>query len=78
MASFILLNGEQADLVRGPSVVTPAAALEPVEREGGVFILGVAVLSDPAHVSHHEFLASLPRMDSADPVFPPAIERIEA
>lgn len=73
MAMFILLTAEQADHVRGPSENTSGASLEPVERQGGVFILGVEVLTDPAHATHWEYLAPLPQMDSDDPEFPPPI-----
>ena len=74
MATAILLTAEEADLVRGPSAVTPSAALAPIERTGGVFILGVEVLDDPAHKHHHEFLSSLPVLDDNDPNFPKNIE----
>jgi hypothetical protein len=74
MASFIILNADQADQVRGLSATDPMSALNPIERQGGVFILGAAVLDDPAHAVHHALLFALPQMDSADPAFPPAIE----
>ena len=72
MSLFIIMTAAQADRVRGPT--TPPAALYPVERQGGAFILGVAVLSDPAHAMHHELLSGLPQLDGADPAFPPEIE----
>lgn len=78
MAMFILLTAGEADFVRGPSAVTSAAALNPIERQGGVFILGVAVLSDPAHAAHWEFLGNLPHLDSGEPDFSPAPESPEA
>jgi len=74
MAMFILLTAEQADTVRGPSSSTPSAALAPVERQGGVFILGVEVLGDPAHQAHWSYLSALPQLDSADPAFPPLLD----
>ncbi|TAJ97352.1 MAG: hypothetical protein EPO10_14695 [Reyranella sp.] len=74
MAMFILLTAGQADHVRGPSTRVPSAALEPVEHQGGVFILGVDVLADPAHEAHWAYLAALPQMDSGDPEFPQTIE----
>lgn len=74
MAMFILLTAEEARSVRGPSAVTAIAALDPIERQGGVFILGVAVLSDPAHAEFHDRLAALPQMDLNDPAFPAAID----
>jgi hypothetical protein len=77
MASFIIMTSEEADQVRGPSAVNPAAALEPVERMGGVFILGVEVLDDPAHAAHKEFLSGLPTKDSGDPDFPGPMETQE-
>ena len=49
MAMFMLLTAGQADHVRGPSAITPSAALAPVERQGGLFVLGIDVLADPAH-----------------------------
>lgn len=72
MSTFLILTASQADEVRGPTV--PPAALDPVERQAGVFILGVAVLADPAHAMHHALLSGLPQLDSADPAFPPEIE----
>ncbi len=77
MTMFILLTGGQADQVRGPSSVTPAAALNPTERQGAVFILSVAVLSDTAHAAHWTFLVNLPQRDSGEPDFPPAPESPE-
>ncbi|WP_439614564.1 hypothetical protein [Reyranella sp.] len=72
MSVFIFMTTTQADEVRG--LTTPPAALDPVERQGGVFILGVAVLADPAHAIHHALLSSLPQLDSADSAFPPEIQ----
>lgn len=77
MAMFILLTASEADHVRGPSATVPSSALEPVERQGGVFILGVGVLSDPAHAAHHDYLMELPQMDSSDPAFPPELDEDE-
>lgn len=73
MALFIFLTSEQADQVRGPSDVTPSAALNPIERQSGIFILGIAVLADPAHEAHWEYLGALPQIDSTDPDFPPEL-----
>lgn len=72
MAMFILLTAGQADHVRGPSISTPAAALDPIERQGGALILGIDVLTDPAHAAHRDFLSVLPGLDSSDPSFPAA------
>lgn len=69
---FVILTSSEADAVRGPT--TPPAALNPIERAGGAFILSVAVLSDVAHESHWPFLADLPQMDSTDPGFPGELE----
>ena len=74
MAMYIVLTAEQADHVRGPSLSTPSAALLPIERQGGVYILGIEVLDDPAHAAHWEYLGGAPQMDSDDPQFPAAIE----
>lgn len=74
MAMFILLTDIEAANVRGPSISDPTAALNPIERQGGVFILNVLVLADPAHESHRDFLGSLPQMDSTDPAFPAPLD----
>lgn len=74
MAMFILLTAEQAGHVRGPSAITPSAALDPIERQGDVFILPVAVLNDLAHEAHHAYLAALPQLDSSNPAFPAPVE----
>lgn len=70
MTTCILLTAAEADQVRGPSATDPHAALHPVEREGGVFILGVEVLQDVAHRAHWAFLETLPTKDSNDADFP--------
>lgn len=67
MAAYILMTDEQAENVRGP-------ALNPIERQGSVFILGVRVLTDPLHAEFHDYLAALPTMDYSDPNFPPELE----
>ena len=64
MATFIIMTAAEADQVRGPS-------LQPIERENQQYILNVLVLEDPEHAAHHEFLRTLPTMDSSDPNFPP-------
>lgn len=67
MARVILLSGAQADAVRGPSAESPSmATLEPVALTDGRYILGVEVLSDPAHAEDHDYLAALPTADAAD------------
>lgn len=76
MAVFIILNAAQADQVRGPSAADPWATLDPASRQGGKFILGVRVLTDPAHEAHRQFLATLPQQDINDPAFPPEIEPV--
>lgn len=78
MSMFILLTAEQADQVRGPSLATPSAALNPIERQGSVFILGVEVLTDPGHEPHRDFLSALRQLDSSDPSFPAAMPSVDA
>lgn len=78
MATFILLTAEQADDVRGPSISTQAAALNPIERQGGTFVLGLDVLTDPAHMVHREVLSGLLRLDSGDHAFPAASMQADA
>lgn len=70
---FIILSASQAANVRGPSASVPSAALEPIACEGGVFILGVDVIDDPAHATHRDYLAALPKMNSVTPEFPPLL-----
>ncbi len=75
MPAFIVLTADEAAHVRGPA--SPPYALEPIERQGGVFILPAGVLDHPAYAMHAEFLAALPQMDSADPSFPAAQDPAE-
>jgi hypothetical protein len=75
MPGFIVLAADQAAHVRGPA--SPPYALEPIERQGGVFILPAGVLDHPAYAMHAVFLAALPRMDSADPSFPAPLDPSE-
>ncbi|WP_295143911.1 hypothetical protein [uncultured Reyranella sp.] len=75
MPGFIVLSADEAAHVRGPA--SPPYALEPIERQGGVFILPADVLDHPAYAMHAEFLAARPQMDSADPSFPPALDPAE-
>ncbi len=75
MPGFIVLTADEAAQVRGPAL--PPYALEPIERQDGVFILPAGVLDHPAYEMHAEFLAVLPRLDSADPSFPAALEPFE-
>lgn len=70
MGLFIILEAVEADQVHGPSATDPMSALNPIERQGGKFILPVAVLTDPAHEAHWEFLGTLAKLDSGDPEFP--------
>ncbi|MBZ9975470.1 hypothetical protein [Mesorhizobium sp. BR-1-1-10] len=55
---MIILTAQQADHVRGPT--GNGAALDPRELPDGVFILPEAVLTDPNHAMHHDFLAAMP------------------
>lgn len=73
MNPFIILTDEQADSVRGPAVSIPSAALNPIERAGSAQILGLEVLSDPAHEPHWTLLGSLPQLNQDDPEFPAPI-----
>jgi hypothetical protein len=75
MPVFIVLTADEAAHVRGPA--SPPYALEPIERQGGVFILPAGVLDHPAYAMHAEFLAALPRLDSADASFPAALDPAE-
>lgn len=70
MSEFIILTTEQANSVRG---VSGGTGLNPIQRAGGVFILGVEVLTDPAHADHRDYLAALPVVSVGDPDFPAEI-----
>jgi len=57
---MIVLTASEADAVRGASGA--GAALEPVALADGVtFVLPEAVLTDPAHAAHRDYLLGLPR-----------------
>ena len=60
MQIMLLLTAEEADQVRGPSAIDPAAVLEPVALPDGRFALPATVLDDPAHEPYHEMLGGLP------------------
>jgi hypothetical protein len=74
MSAFIILNAKQAAVVRDSPLNNPKASLNPIERQGSVFILNTKVLTDPEHQEHREYLAALPQMDSLDPEFPDVID----
>jgi len=61
--NVILLAAAEADQVRGPSAIVESAALAPVALTDGRFILPTAVLDDPAHAAHRDFLAGLPQAE---------------
>jgi hypothetical protein len=74
MSLFILLTTAEAEQTRGAPSSTPKAALNPVARQGEVFILPVSVLLDKDHEPLWERLSELPQMDSEDQNFPAPIE----
>ncbi|MFN4018041.1 MAG: hypothetical protein ACK4JB_22070 [Reyranella sp.] len=78
MPMFILLSEEQADKVRGRSIAMPSSTLDPIERQGGVFILGIEVLVDPAHEPRRALLSALPQIDGNDPAFPVSKPSVDA
>jgi hypothetical protein len=69
MPIMIHLNDAEATHVRGPSAVDPLAELDPVPLPGSGWVLPLAVLEDPAHAEHHDFLAALPQEDIPPPVY---------
>jgi len=75
MPVFTVLTAVEAAHVRGPA--SPPYALEPIERQGGLFLLPSEVLDHPAYAMHAGFLAALPQMDSAEPSFPDALDPVE-
>lgn len=62
---MILLTSAEADQVRGST--QSGHALEPIKLKSGDFVLPVAVLDDPAHAEHHDFLGDLPLIVDPDP-----------
>ena len=64
MSSIIILTAAEAEAVRGNS--TPMAAIEPVALMDGTFMLGIEVLTDPAHVKHLSMLSGLATADAQD------------
>lgn len=62
----ISLTTEQAAAVRGDNA-SGTAMLDPIQVADDQFILPLRVLDDPAHASHHAFLASLPQFDYTPP-----------
>lgn len=71
MSNFIILTAAQANQVRGPTIAP--GFLDPIEHEGGWYILPAAVLDDPLHAQHRDFLLEAPQLDTADPSFPAAL-----
>jgi hypothetical protein len=64
---FFIMTAEQADSVR-------TDALQPIERQGGLFIVGESVMTDETHAAQWDTLATFPTMEIDDPAFPPEIE----
>jgi hypothetical protein len=58
---MIILTSSEADHVRGPT--TNGAALAPRRMKAGTHALPEAVLDDPDHAIHHEYLTALPRRE---------------
>ncbi len=56
---FIKLTKEQADRVNGTGVEHERILCRPVSSD--LFILGLEVLNDPAHIGVREFLLTLPQ-----------------
>jgi len=59
MSALIILTAAEADKVRGKS--SPMAAIEPILLKDGSYMLGVEVLTDPAHAKHLTTLNPLPK-----------------
>ncbi len=62
---MILLTPTEAEEVRGDTM--PGHALRPIPLKSGDFILPVAVLDDPMHAEHHDFLNGLPLIADPNP-----------
>lgn len=73
---FIVLNSEQADVVRGPT--EKGSELVPIIlADGNTYVLPVEVLADEAHAVHHEYLAALPQQESVEFPVPADLEEVE-
>lgn len=60
----IILTSTQADHVRGST--GPTSALHPVVLASGTeWVLPVAVLADPDHAIHHDYLSALTQREVA-------------
>lgn len=71
---MIILNADDVSVVAGES--TQGHWLVPIALANGTeWVLPEAVLSDPSHAEHHDFLAGLPTR-SVDPSEFPQIEMI--
>jgi hypothetical protein len=64
---MIILNDADVERVRGPSEIDPLSALDPVPVPGGLWMLPLAVLADPAHERFRDFLQGLPQEDIPSP-----------
>ena len=57
MSEYIILTRAERDAIRGHS--SPMHAIEPVELSDGTFVIGAAVLADPAHTARITRVAGL-------------------
>ena len=63
MSDVILLTADQANQVRGPSVLTPLVGLMPVGLTDGRYYLPASVLGAPQFATAYAVLAALPTAD---------------
>lgn len=57
MSEYIILSRAERDAIRGHS--SPMHAIEPVELRDGTFVIGDAVLADPAHTARTARVAGI-------------------
>lgn len=66
---MIILDEHEAALVRGETA--PGHALDPAPLANGMeWTLPEAVLADPAHAMHHQFLSGLPTREVGPEEYP--------
>ena len=70
MTMHILLSAANRAQVEAGNPYLRGSQLRPVLRQGSVYILNAAVLSDPDFVAAKAFLLTLPQKDSAAGDFP--------
>lgn len=66
MIKYIILEPDEADIVRGPSNIDPKAIISPIELTNGDFMISTNILTDKKHARHYAFLSTFPTYDYED------------